>query len=83
MCYQMSSSTSREVIVSGEPWSAHPSPPLVPFPLGGLSDGGLQRVGVATRSGVVLRCNWQVCCFGAGTNQSSIVVIHLVLWLYL
>ena len=41
--------------MSGEPWSAHPSPPLVPFPLGGLSDGGLQRVGVATRSGVV--CN--------------------------
>ena len=51
----MSSSASKEVVVSDEPWLAYPSPPLVPFSLSSLPNGGLQQVGVATRSGVV--CN--------------------------
>ena len=49
----------------GEPWLAQPSPPLVPFPLGGLSDGGLQRVGVATRGGAV--------CNGCGVTGKYVV----------
>ena len=51
MCYRMSPSAAREVVVSGELWFAHPSLPLVPIPLGGPSDGGRQRSGVATRDG--------------------------------
>ena len=30
-----------------------------------------------------LRCNRQVCYFGGGTNYWSMVVFHLLLWLYL
>jgi len=57
--------------VFGEPWLAQPSPPLVLFPLGGLSDGGLQRVGVATRGGAG--------CNGCGvTGKYAVSVVALI-----
>jgi hypothetical protein len=57
--------------VSGEPWLAHPSPPLVPFPLDGLLDGGPQWVSVATRGGAV--------CNGYGvTGKYAVSVVTLI-----